>query len=140
MAGLGTALALDAATFGASAVALVALVRERPQPREEVRRLGDDVAEGVRLVARTPILLRMLGFGVLGSVVMVAPEGLAVPVAHHVGGGARTAGVLSAAVPAGFLIGSFLVLRGDAERRAALLPPRRPELCAPVADALDGPR
>ena len=130
--GVGTALALDAATFVVSALALAALVRERPPPRDERRRLAADIAEGVGVVARTPVLLRMLGFGLLGSVVMVAPEGLAVPVADQVGGGAGTAGVLSAAVPAGFLLGSFLVLRRDPERRTELLPALVALACVPL--------
>lgn len=131
-AGARGALALDAATFLASAVALALFVRERPAPRGEGGSLIRDIRQGVGLVAGSPVLLRMLGFGLLGSVVMVAPEGLAVPVAYQVGGGAATSGVLSAAVPAGFLLGSFLVLRLDPDRRIELLPALVGLACVPL--------
>ena len=52
---------------------------------------------------------------------MIAPEGLAVPVADELGGGARAVGLLTASVPAGFLVGSFLVLRVPPDRRPSLL-------------------
>ncbi len=116
------ALALDAATFLVSAGLLGTWVRERPLPeREAVSLLGDTVA-GVRWVARNPVLRRMLGFGLLSALVTIAPEGLAVPVAAQLGGGPVTAGLLTAALPAGFLIGSIVVLRVPAERRQNLLP------------------
>ena len=126
------ALAVDALTFLASAVAVAVLVRERPVPVQASTSLAVDVRQGVRLVAGSGTLLRMLGFGALGAVVVVAPEGLAVPVAYEVGGGPVVAGLLSAAVPAGFLLGSFLVLRVDPERRAELLPGLLALACVPL--------
>jgi len=126
------ALAVDALTFLASAVAVALLVRERPAPTGSSSSLAGDVRQGVRVVTGSPTLLRMLGFGALGAVVVVAPEGLAVPVAYQVGGGAVVAGLLSAAVPAGFLLGSFLVLRVDPERRTELLPALLALACVPL--------
>ena len=116
------ALFVDAVTFLVSALLLAVGVRERPVPRASGTTLARDVREGVGLVAASPLLRRMLGYGLLGSLAMIGPEGLAVPVADGVGGGDVTAGVLTAAVPAGFLLGSFLVLRLPVERRLALLP------------------
>lgn len=126
------ALAVDALTFLASAVAVAALVRERPAPDGAGTSIAGDVRQGVRVVAGSPTLLRMLAFGALGAVVVVAPEGLAVPVAYRLGGGAVLAGLLSAAVPAGFLVGSFLVLRVDPDRRAELLPALLALACVPL--------
>ena len=131
-AGARGALAVDAGTFLVSALALALLVRERPAPSASGGSLAGDVRLGARLVAGSPVLLRMLGFGLLGAVVVVAPEGLAVPVADRVGGGPVTAGVLSAAVPTGFLLGSFLVLRVDAARRPDLLPGLLALACVPL--------
>ncbi len=115
------ALAIDAASFALSAV-LLAAVAERPLPPRQPASLWADALEGFRLVARERDLRRFLAYGLLGAVVMVTPEGLAVPVARELGGGAMAAGVLTAAVPAGFLLGSVLLLRVPPARRPALLP------------------
>lgn len=115
------ALALDALTFLASALLLAAWVRERPLPERPPTSLLADTRDGVTLVLRAPLLRHLLGYGALGSLVMIAPEGLAVPVADELGGGPRTVGLLTASVPAGFLVGSFLVLRVPPDRRPELL-------------------
>ena len=126
------ALAVDALTFLVSALAVGLLVRERPVPRGGGASLARDIGAGVRLVAGSATLLRMLAFGALGAVAVVAPEGLAVPVAYGLGGGPVEAGLLSAAVPAGFLLGSFLVLRVPADRRTELLPGLLAVACLPL--------
>ncbi len=115
------ALAIDAASYLLSA-ALLAAVAERPLPERQPASLWADAVEGFRLVARQRDLRRLLAYGLLGAVVMVTPEGLAVPVARQMDGGAFAAGVLTAAVPAGFLLGSVLLLRVAPARRTALLP------------------
>lgn len=124
VAAVGTrgALALDTLTFLLSAAFLALRVRERPLPVRAAASLLADAAAGLRVVAYDPHLRRLLSFGLLGALVMIAPEGLAVPVTDSLGGGPRTAGVLTAAVPAGFLVGSFLLLRVPPARREALLP------------------
>lgn len=127
------ALAVDALTFLVSAAAVGLLVRERPTPSVEGgSSLARDIAAGARLVAGSSVLLRMLGLGALGAVAVVAPEGLAVPVAYGLGGGPLESGLLSAAVPAGFLVGSFLVLRVPADRRVELLPALLCVACVPL--------
>ncbi len=68
-------------------------------------------------------LRRYLAFSVISSVAVIAPEGLAVPVARELGGGVFDAGILTATVPAGFVISSFLILRLAPERRLQLLFP-----------------
>lgn len=115
------ALLIDAVSFLLSAVLLTA-VRERPLPERLAASLLSDTRAGVLLVVRDRELRRLLAYGLLGALVMVAPEGLAVPVAVELGGGPLTAGLLTAAVPAGFLLGSLLVLRLPPARRLALLP------------------
>ena len=86
-AGARGALAVDAATFLLSALAARPVVRERPRPRGGDASLAATCARGSRLVAGAPALRRHAGLGLLGAVAMVAPEGLAVPVADQVGGG-----------------------------------------------------
>jgi MFS family permease len=116
------ALALDAATFLVSAGVLLHGLRPRPAAATAVGSFLRDAAEGLRLVARTPRLRRLLQFAVLASVSVTATEGLAVSVADGLGHGALEAGLLTATVPAGFLLGSAAVLRVPGDRREELLP------------------
>lgn len=122
-ASTGGALAIDAASFLLSALLIGLAVQERPLPERHLETLLADIREGVSLVAGEPRLRRMLSFGLLGALVTIAPEGLAVPVGKALGGGDLTVGVLTAALPAGFLVGSAVLLRLAPERRLALLPP-----------------
>jgi MFS family permease len=116
------ALALDAATFLVSAGVLLHGLRPRAAAHTAAGPLLRDAAEGLRLVARTPRLRRLLQFAVLASVSVTATEGLAVSVADGLGHGALAAGLLTATVPTGFLLGSALVLRTPHARREELLP------------------
>lgn len=122
LTGTNGALALDAATFLVSAALLGTFVQARPLPAREAASLLSDTVAGVSLVAGDPLLRRMLAFGLLAALVTIAPEGLAVPVAAQLGGGPVTAGLLTAALPAGFLLGSVVVLKVPSGRRPALLP------------------
>lgn len=122
---LGTsgALLVDSTTFLLSALLLRAFVRERPVPAAAAPPgLRAELAAGLQLVLGSPQLRGLLGWGVLIAVITIAPEGLAVSVADELGGGAVAAGLLTASVPAGFLVGSWLVLRLPPERRPALFP------------------
>lgn len=126
------ALVLDATSFLLSALLLTLGVRERRGAAPRGRSLARDAAEGVRVVVRDPVLRRLLGFGLVGMAATIVPEGLAVPVSRAVGGSAFTAGALTAALPAGFLVGSLLVLRVPPERRGALLGPLTLATCLPL--------
>lgn len=128
------ALALDSATFVVSAGAVLAFVRHRPLLRtdSESTSLLRDTWEGFRLVFGTPRLRGLLLYALLGSAAIIAPEGLAVPVASDLGGGAFAAGALTASVPFGFLVASLLVLRVEPEHRPALLPRLALLACLPL--------
>lgn len=123
---LGTtgALLIDASTFGLSALLLLVAVRDRPvaAPAAHGVSLLRELSAGAALVAGSVQLRRLLGWGVLVAAMTIAPEGLAVSVADELGGGPASAGVLTAAVPAGFLVGSFVVLRLAPGRRPRLFP------------------
>jgi MFS family permease len=101
------ALAIDAATFAASAILLRTGVLARPAPMHPAarQRPARQLADGARLVfgnqqLRTAMLLGWLvGF-------YTVPEALAVPYAAKLGGGAIAAGLVFAAGPAGNAIGS----------------------------------
>jgi hypothetical protein len=103
------ALAIDAATFAASAVLLRTGVRSRPAAIRPAHRQPAirQLIDGARLVLgnrllRTPMLLGwLMGF-------YTVPEALAVPYAARLGGGAIAAGLVFAAGPAGNAIGTAL--------------------------------
>ncbi len=135
--GVGGALLVDALTFGLSAVLLVLQVRERGAvllERDAARattRWREAVA-GFALLRRTPRLRLLLCWGLLSAMAVIAPEGLAVAIAEQDGRGPFVAGLLTASVPAGFLVGSWLVLRLPAERREALFPVLVTASCLPL--------
>ncbi len=118
------ALVLDAASFLVSAGLVLALIRERaPAQREHERStLLQDTVEGIRLVSGHRQMRGLLVYALLGSAAIIAPEGLAVPVADALNKGPLAAGLLTASVPAGFIVGSFFVLRVQAHKRVSLLP------------------
>ncbi|MFA1537964.1 MFS transporter [Actinomadura monticuli] len=107
------ALALDALTFGASAVILVGGLRRRAAPRRREREslgLLRGTRDGARLVFGDPVLRSLVLFAWLCAFYVI-PEGLAVPYAATFGGGAVTAGLLLAAMPTGMVVGSLLFSR-----------------------------
>jgi MFS family permease len=120
--GTRTSLALDAATFATSAVIVAGWVRRaRPLPAPEAadpeaadsaaadsaERDGGGFAAAARAVFRDPMLLLPMLFGWLAAFYN-APEGVAAPLAHSLGGGARTVGVILAAQVLGEAAGMFV--------------------------------
>lgn len=137
------ALTLDAATFLISASLLLLNVRHRPAAQAQAGAFLRDTAAGLRLVARTQRLRTLLLFAVVASVASTSTEGLAVSVADQLHHGAVAAGLLTASSPAGFLLGSVLVLRTPPDRRESLLPwlvvlSAAPLLLTPVVPGLPG--
>lgn len=133
--GVRGALLADAASFAVSAAVLLLVVQRRPRPARSDESSTSLVAEavaGARLVAGSPRLRRLLAWGALSFTAVVAPEGLAVAVSEQRGGGALAAGVLTAAVPAGFLLGSVVLLRVPTERREPLFPALMVLACVPL--------
>ena len=131
--GVEGALLTNAGTFALSALLLLVGVRERGRPMPTARvSLSREAAEGARLVLRSPTLRRLLAWGLLSAAVVIAPEGLAVAISDQAGGGALAAGLLTAAVPAGFLLGSFLLVRVPREQRERLFVPLTLISCLPL--------
>lgn len=112
--GPGRGLAIDAATFAISAALLRFGLQARPmspggvadEPRSTIGRL----AAGVGTIWRDPRLRALVAAAWLAGFVVV-PEGLAVPYAAQIGGGARAAGLLLAANPAGIAVGAMAIVR-----------------------------
>jgi hypothetical protein len=94
--GARPALAADAATFIASAVIIQAGIRARPAAAAAGPGPLAQLAGGARLVFGNPELRTLMCLGWLAAFYEV-PEGIAVPYAGSLGGGAVAAGLLIAA-------------------------------------------
>ena len=134
VAGLGSrgALLVDAATFAVSALLLAAQVTPRPAAQSEPSTFVQDTRAGFALVFGDPVLRRLLGYAAVTMAALIAPEGLAVPIAVASGHGAVAAGFLMAAGPAGFVLGAWLLLRVDTGRRQRLMPALVVLACGPL--------
>ncbi|HEY2300111.1 MAG TPA: MFS transporter [Jatrophihabitans sp.] len=109
LTGPHTALAIDAATFAASAVVLRALLHVFP-PAAAGQNAIEQMRTGLRAVAADPRLRVLLGFAWLNAF-WIVPEGLAAPYAAAHGGGPVAVGALLAAGPTGSLIGTVVMTR-----------------------------
>jgi MFS family permease len=117
MVGTRQALAIDAATFAASAMILVGGLRRRPAPargeRDRTslwRSTWHSTRAGARLVFGDPILRSLIMFAWLCAFYVI-PEGLAAPYAATFGGSAITVGLLMSAMPIGTVVGAFAFSR-----------------------------
>ncbi len=105
------ALALDSLSFSLSAGILACGVRPRPAPPSTGDPSPWEITwDGTATVFGSPVLRTLVLFGWLAGFTVV-PEALAAPYAHTLGGGAPTIGVLMAAMPAGTVIGGFVIGR-----------------------------
>ncbi|MBW0104050.1 MFS transporter [Pseudonocardia sp. KRD291] len=109
-------LAINAATFGISALVVRLGVRRRPSPAGTGSDAGTprswtgDIAEGARTVFGDP-QLRTLALIVWLAGCFIAPEGLAVSYAAELGAGPLAVGLLMAAIPAGSVVGALVFTR-----------------------------
>jgi MFS family permease len=105
--GTGTSLVIDAATFAGSALIVRAWVRARPAQAPGRHHTSSPLAgifAGIRLVMAEPALRTPMLFGLLAAFYN-APEGVAAPLAHALGGGAVVVGVILAANCLGQTVG-----------------------------------
>jgi MFS family permease len=129
--GTHVALAIDAATFLVSALLVRFGLADRPVPSgdgtETSRTTLASLRQGTRLVWRDHKLRALVIIACVSGFYVVA-EGLAVPYADELGGGAIIAGLLFAAQPAGNVVGMLVLTR--------LVPPAaRQRLLGPLAVA-----
>lgn len=133
------ALALDAATFLASALILVSGVRPRPAARQDgakpsmwaMTRAGAQLVFGSRRLRTLVLFAWLCGFYIL-------PEGIAVPYAAELATGSLPVpvitGLLMAAMPTGTVVGAFLFSRFvTPARRLRLMGWMAMLSCAPLA-------
>jgi MFS family permease len=119
-------LFLDAVTFLFSALIVRVFVQDRPAPARGTSPEAEPylhlVSSGVRLVFGDPRLRTLMLLAWLAAF-YTAPEGLAAPYAKHIGaGGARSVGLLLAAIPTGCAIATWLFIRWVApQKRGAVI-------------------
>jgi MFS family permease len=113
--GVRAALAIDVASFAASFLIIRFGVKARPAPGGGGP-ARPQVLAGARIVFATPVAAIAMGLLCL-TAFYVVPEGLSVPLARQLGGGAETAGVLLAAISAGAIAGPLIYTRLIAETR-----------------------
>jgi MFS family permease len=129
------ALTIDAASFLLSAllVRLGLKHRDAAAARKTGAIRGDtlrSLREGSRLVFSSPPLRALIALACLSGFYIVG-EGLAVPYAHELGGGAMTAGLLFAAMPAGTALGMLALTRFvPPQTRLGMLGPLAIACCA----------
>jgi MFS family permease len=126
--GVRPALALDAATFAASAVLVRWGIRRRPAAaRRGARHPGADIVAAARLVSTDRALRTLMLLGWLVAFYAV-PEAVAAPYASELGGGATAVGLILAASAFGGVLAAPVFMR-------LLTPPRRLRVMGPLAVA-----
>jgi MFS family permease len=126
--GSRSALALDAATFAASAALVRWGIRARPAAaRRTARSLGAEIAAGVRLVVTDRALRTLMLLGWLVAFYAV-PEAVAAPYASELGGGAAAIGLILAASAFGYILAAPAFMR-------LVAPPQRLRTMGPLAVA-----
>ena len=111
-AGLTGALLLDAVSFLLSALLIQRGVRHRPAVERTSRpTLKGDIVEGARVVFHDAVLRSILLLAWAGAAFAMVPEGLAVTYARRLGYGPLATGVLTAAIPAGLVVGALVIGR-----------------------------
>jgi predicted MFS family arabinose efflux permease len=108
--GVRAALAIDAASFAVSALLIRFGVRPRPAPNGGAGPARPQILAGVRVVRAAPAAAVATGLLWLAAF-FGAPEGVTVPLAGQLDGGAATAGVLLAAMAAGAGLGPLAYTR-----------------------------
>lgn len=131
--GIRVSLVIDAATFAGSALIVWARVRSRPAPSVDSHRGSSRLTGllvGARLVFTRSALRTPMLFGWLAAF-YCAPEGVAAPLAHDLGGGAAATGVILAADALGQTVGAIMFSR-------FVSPPTRLRVMSPLAVAACG--
>jgi MFS family permease len=133
LAGVKTALIVDAATFAISALITRLWVRPRPAARSaDAARSsrGADVLAAVRLVFRDPQLRKPMLLGWLAAFYN-APEGIAAPLAAGLGAGDVGVGLILASMAFGAALGAIAFGRfASPETRVAWMRPLAVASCA----------
>lgn len=134
------ALFIDGVTFAVSALWLARGLQRRPAPTAEAgegpRSVWQDIGDGLRLIARSPRLLAIMGVLWVATMFTTASEGVAAPLVEQLGHRATAIGILLAAHPLGVTVGGLVIARLVApDRREGLVGPLVVLSLAPVLAA-----
>lgn len=124
--GVRGALLVDAVSFLASASILQLWVQARSAPLPAAGQRSSllaDTRAGARFVAGRPDLRWLLVLACTGMAVTIPVEGLAIPIAASLHHGPTAAGILTASIPAGYVLGAYVLTRLPPQRRLRLLLP-----------------
>src|SRR4051812_27412759 len=122
--GADTAVVIDSLTFVLSAVVVARRVNKRPAADAGRRDVRGELRQGVTIVFGDAYLrwLVVVSWLIVGA--GITTEAVAVPYAAAHGGGAATAGLLTAAFPLGTVVGAIVVVRTTrAAQQARLMLP-----------------
>jgi MFS family permease len=119
VAGVRTALLIDAATFAVSALLVRYGVKPRPAADSTARPERPELLAGLRAVFASPLARTAMLLMWLAAFYGVTEGGVIVPLAHQLGGGAPTAGWLLAAVTGATAAGLALYARLAGGKRAS---------------------
>ena len=109
--GARTSILVDAFTFALSAYLIARSVRQRPAADAGRRAFMAELRQGAQVVFGDSYLKWLVVTSWLIVAADTTTEGVAVPYAEAHGGGATTAGVLTAALPLGVVLGALILGR-----------------------------
>ncbi|MDQ1696389.1 MAG: hypothetical protein QOJ03_1742 [Frankiaceae bacterium] len=133
--GARPAILLDSATFALSALLISRRVLPRPAADAGPRAIVSELRQGAEIVFKDTYLrwLVLVSWLIVGAA--ITTESAAVPYADAHGGGAVTAGLLTAALPLGLVVGSLVLARVFSPARAQEFMPSM-AMATPVVIAL----
>jgi MFS family permease len=117
--GAGAAFALDAATFAASAAALLAIAPRPARPRGDAPSLAGELREGIRFLRGRTWLWATFASAAVAYLLFMGPVEVLVPfvVKHELGGGAGALGAVFAAGGLASVLAAVMVARRGLPRR-----------------------
>jgi DHA3 family tetracycline resistance protein-like MFS transporter len=117
--GAGAAFALDAASFAASAVALLAIAPRPARPRDDAPSLAGELREGIRFLRGRAWLWATFASAAVAYLLFMGPVEVLVPyvVKHELGGGAGAVGAVFAAGGLASVLAAVVVARRGLPRR-----------------------
>jgi MFS family permease len=118
--GTGSALCIPALLFAVGILSLRRVPTRPTRPRPSVRETLGEIGEGLREVARSPVLRPVMLLVAAVGIFFMGPFMVVLPllVRDHFGGGVAQLSLLGAAFPCGIILGSLALLaRGGLRRK-----------------------
>jgi MFS family permease len=116
--GASRTVLIDALTFGVSAVSVATFIKARPPAVLSRTSWRREITAGAAIVFRSPRLTSLVVMSWLVVGAAISTEAAAVPYAESHGGDSTTAGLLTAALPLGIVLGALLLAKIDSDAAA----------------------